>query len=314
MVEDDSNGSKPARALMPWERTKGVNKGRKGRPKSDRQPEPKPASAKSPGRPRKHPKPDDAASKSKRRKRNPQDNPQLRLQRDLGIVDILREMREASAEDLPLGDPPAENGPGAFENAAPNPKIFSDFESSETDQTTDNQPTSKSKIHGLSSYKEEYPTIAEKATRVGFTVKELADLFNVTPTVINRWILKHADFAAAIRLGRGHADDRIERNLFMRACGYDYIAEKPMNVGGQIEIAQYKEHVKPDIVAQIFWLKNRRPENWRDVQQHEHGNAGEFANMDDKQLMEEIQKASQELAKLSDGVEPDTTELPETKH
>ena len=45
-----------------------------------------------------------------------------------------------------------------------------------------------------------------------------------------RNFLKHADFATAIRLGRGHADDRIERNLFMRACGYEYIAEKPMNI------------------------------------------------------------------------------------
>jgi hypothetical protein len=192
-----------------------------------------------------------------------------------------------------------ENRPGVFENAAPDPKIFSNFESSETTQHTD-------------GYKDEYPSIAEKATRVGFTVKELAALFDVKPSKINTWILRHPEFAAAVRMGRGQADDRVERNLFERACGYEYLAEKPMNVGGKIEIAQYKEHVKPDIIAQIFWLKNRRPENWRDVQQHEHGNAGEFASMDDKQLMEEIQKASQELAKLSNTTEQD--EESSTKH
>jgi hypothetical protein len=30
------------------------------------------------------------------------------------------------------------------------------------------------------------------------------------------------------------------------------------------------EHVPPDVTAQIFWLKNRKPTEWRDVQQLEH--------------------------------------------
>jgi hypothetical protein len=30
------------------------------------------------------------------------------------------------------------------------------------------------------------------------------------------------------------------------------------------------EHVPPDVTAQIFWLKNRKPRQWRDAWQIEH--------------------------------------------
>jgi hypothetical protein len=32
----------------------------------------------------------------------------------------------------------------------------------------------------------------------------------------------------------------------------------------------YRQHVPPDVVACIFWLKNRRPDLWRDRQDHRH--------------------------------------------
>jgi hypothetical protein len=32
----------------------------------------------------------------------------------------------------------------------------------------------------------------------------------------------------------------------------------------------YREHVPPDVTARIFWLKNRKPHEWRDVQNIEH--------------------------------------------
>jgi hypothetical protein len=34
--------------------------------------------------------------------------------------------------------------------------------------------------------------------------------------------------------------------------------------------AEYVEHVPPDVTAGIFWLKNRDPERWRDVQNVTH--------------------------------------------
>jgi hypothetical protein len=34
--------------------------------------------------------------------------------------------------------------------------------------------------------------------------------------------------------------------------------------------AKYIEHVPPDVTAGIFWMKNRDPEHWRDVQNVTH--------------------------------------------
>lgn len=241
--------------------------------------------------------------KAKRAKTPRKPQPQMLIQRDRVEEELLRGIAKAEAEEIPLGDPPVENGAGAFEFASENPKNFSKFENPEIDPSSDDQsdaePTPQpTKRKSPVPFRQEYIAIAARAMSVGFTLSELAALLGCSAHTLKRWILEHPKFGEAVKMHRGRADDRIERNLFQRACGYEFIAEKPMNVGGQVQVAQYKEHVKPDVVAQIFWLKNRRPEAWRDVQQHEHGNAGEFANMNNDQLLEEIKKASEQLQAL----------------
>ena len=65
-------------------------------------------------------------------------------------------------------------------------------------------------------------------------------------------------------------DERIERSLAHRALGYSHPAVKFMTVsdehGSHIERLEYIEHYPPDTAAMCFWLKNRRPDRWRDVQ------------------------------------------------
>ena len=57
-----------------------------------------------------------------------------------------------------------------------------------------------------------------------------------------------------------------------RANGYNYEAVKIFMAAGskQPVIVHYVEHIPPDVTAGIFWLKNRDPENWRDVQNVNH--------------------------------------------
>ena len=57
----------------------------------------------------------------------------------------------------------------------------------------------------------------------------------------------------------------MEGTLYHRAVGYSYDSEKIFSNGERI---QYREHVPPDVTAQMFWLKNRRPDEWRDRQDH----------------------------------------------
>lgn len=146
-----------------------------------------------------------------------------------------------------------------------------------------------------SSYDPAYAKLAERACLIGFTDAELADLLGVSETTIRDWKLKHEDFLAALKAAKSHADDRVERSLFMRAIGYEQVVEKPMVVDKQVQIVQYREKVQPSTTAQIFWLKNRRPDMWRDIQQHEHGTAGEFSKLSDEELAQKIIEVAERL-------------------
>lgn len=144
--------------------------------------------------------------------------------------------------------------------------------------------------------------IAERAVMLGFTDNELAVLFDVSEMTIQRWKLANQDFAMVLKIGKQPADDRVERSLFMNAVGYEYVTEKPMVVDKEVQVIQYKERVLPNTTAQIFWLKNRRPDLWRDVHRHEIGRPGEFAAMSDEEVARQMAQAAAELVVGDDGV------------
>ena len=120
-----------------------------------------------------------------------------------------------------------------------------------------------------SSYKPEYAGQAEKLCRLGATDVELADFFGVERTTIWRWTNQFPEFCNALKTGKDAADDRVERSLYHRAVGYTFDSEKVFQHQGEIVRAPVREHVPPDTTAIIFWLKNRRPDLWRDRREHE---------------------------------------------
>lgn len=126
------------------------------------------------------------------------------------------------------------------------------------------------KVGRPSPYKPEFPEQARKLCELGATDVELADFFEVSVVTIWAWQRRHEDFLKAIKVGKEQADDRTERSLFHRANGYTFESEKVFQFRGQIVRAQTREHVPPDTTACIFWLKNRRPELWRDRQEQHH--------------------------------------------
>jgi len=113
-------------------------------------------------------------------------------------------------------------------------------------------------------FKHEYIEQAKKLAQLGATDKEIADFFEVTDRTINRWKLESDEFCQSLRMGKSFADDRVERALYHRATGYSHEAVKMFNAGGEIISEAYTEHYPPDTTAAIFWLKNRRPKEWRD--------------------------------------------------
>lgn len=120
-----------------------------------------------------------------------------------------------------------------------------------------------------SKYKPEFVKQAEKLVALGATDAELADFFEVTISTISLWKVKHAEFSEALKLGKEVADKRVEEALYHRAMGYSHEETDVRVVNGEVVMTPMIKHYPPDTTAAIFWLKNRKPAEWRDKVQQE---------------------------------------------
>lgn len=122
-----------------------------------------------------------------------------------------------------------------------------------------------------SAYKAAYAKEAKKLAKLGATDAEVADFFSVDVRTIYRWKNVHSEFSQALKIGKDEADDRVRRSLYHRAVGYEQEDVKIFMPGGADEpvYAPYIAKIAPDTTAAIFWLKNRRPDEWRDKREHE---------------------------------------------
>jgi hypothetical protein len=113
-------------------------------------------------------------------------------------------------------------------------------------------------------YKPENAEIARKACITGATNATLAERFEVSRTTIDNWIATISDFRDAVRDGREIADAAVVSALYARAKGMERKATRVFCHNGRPVTVDYTEHVLPDVRACIFWLRNRRPEEWRE--------------------------------------------------
>ena len=137
-----------------------------------------------------------------------------------------------------------------------------------------------------SSYRPEYVKTAKHVAKLGATDADLARIFGVSDATIDNWKAQHPDFLGSLKAGKEAADARVERALYQRATGYSYDAVKIFCFkDGKITKVPYRVHVPPDVTAQIFWLKNRKPAEWRDAWQVE-ATLGKYI-ISDKPMTEE---------------------------
>lgn len=122
-----------------------------------------------------------------------------------------------------------------------------------------------------SKFKPEFIEQAAKLCKLGATDRDLADFFQVTISTLNLWKTQYPEFSESLKLGKAAADERVEQSLYHRAIGYSHEATKIlMTKDGDVYREEYIERYPPDPVSCIFWLKNRRPDLWRDKHDIEH--------------------------------------------
>jgi len=121
-----------------------------------------------------------------------------------------------------------------------------------------------------SKFKPEFVEQARKLANLGATDREIADFLEVDERTINRWKSDYPEFCQSLKVGKEAADDRVEQALYRRALGYSHDAIKiAVNAQGEVTQVPFVEHHAPDTTAAIFWLKNRKPGEWRDVKAQE---------------------------------------------
>ena len=103
--------------------------------------------------------------------------------------------------------------------------------------------------------------------RDGLTDEQIAKNMGIALSTLKLWKNGHPAILAALKRGKEVIDIEVENALYKRAIGYTYeeVKEEEMPDGRVRRTVTIKE-VAGDTTAQIFWLKNRKPAEWRDKQ------------------------------------------------
>lgn len=140
--------------------------------------------------------------------------------------------------------------------------------------------------------------------RDGLTDEQIAKNIGISTSTLYEWKKKYSEFSEALKRGKEVIDRQVENALLKRALGYEYeeikqIIEKDENGKDRKRIEKTIKHVIPDVTAQIFWLKNRKPHEWRDRHDIEHIGSLEVKNDDIRRIEQQLEKddESRELLK-----------------
>lgn len=112
--------------------------------------------------------------------------------------------------------------------------------------------------------------------RDGLTDLEIAKNIGISKQTFYDWQKRFPDFSDTLKSNKEVADRMVENALFRKAVGYktkEITRERRLDpVSRQqvlVVVKEVEKEVAPDTAAQVFWLKNRKPDVWRDKREVE---------------------------------------------
>jgi hypothetical protein len=109
--------------------------------------------------------------------------------------------------------------------------------------------------------------LIEDWARQGLTEEQIAKNMGIGLTTFKQWKKKYQPIWTALKKGKAPIDFEVENALLKRALGFEYEETETVfeDVDGKPKkrIKKTIKYVPPDTSACIFWLKNRKPNHWR---------------------------------------------------
>ncbi len=103
--------------------------------------------------------------------------------------------------------------------------------------------------------------------RQGLTDEQIAKNMGIKKSTFYDWLKKYPDISESLKKGKAPVDFEVENALYKRAVGFEYEEVETLyeEVNGEKKkkVKRIKRTALPDTSAIIFWLKNRKPEQWR---------------------------------------------------
>ena len=116
--------------------------------------------------------------------------------------------------------------------------------------------------------------LLEGWARDGLTDEQISENMGIVSSTLYRWKNEYKEISEALKKGKEVVD---------------YLVEN----------AQLRNAIKGDTTAQIFWLKNRRPDKWRDKRDVEHSGGLNVQNQYESMTEEELMELAKKYEKIN---------------
>lgn len=107
------------------------------------------------------------------------------------------------------------------------------------------------------------PNLIKKMYAFGVSAEGIRKILNLTEDEFDE-LFKDEKYVYAADAGREIADFNMIDAMYKKGTGYQHEDVHFYSFNGKLFKEKFVKHYPPDMTAIIFWLKNRRPKEWKE--------------------------------------------------